>query len=207
MPPSELDNHIAAKFAARRVRFYHAENLRNFATYCTWRAVLSRSELKQKDPVYYTRFYSDASDEDLGALTRVFGNIYDFGSIFARAGNTIPNVYGPITLVFKPTVFAQMTDISITPKSIVNLGAAWTAARVTDPAVVDEIVAGDAYGRPVAPEWQMSELSCENSSLSFDHLEKILVEPIVVVGRALIDYVKATTLGLNVPVAERPYAR
>ncbi len=207
MTQTNLDQHIASTFAKANVRFYHAENLRNLSTYCQARALLCRSELMKRDAVYYTQFYSDEADQALGVLTRVFGNIYDFGSIFARAAKTTPNVYGPITLVFRPTVFAEMLDIAITPQSIATHLADWTNVRVTEASVINEIASGDGYGSPVAGEWQMCELSCENAAISFTSLEKVLVEPIEVAGRRLIDYVRATAANLGVPIHERVYRR
>lgn len=204
---SALDKYISKKFARAKVRFYHAENLRNFSTYVSAKALLSRSELMKRDPEKYTRFYSDEADEKLGALTRVFGNIYDFGSIFARGRDTVPNVYGPIVLVFKPEVFAEMSDIAITPKSIATHLDKWTSVRVTERSVIDEIVVGDDYGRPVADAWQGSELSCEGPTLSFASLEKVLVEPISIDGVALIDYVREVAASLKVPMKVRPYSR
>ena len=47
--------------------------------------------------------------------------MYDFGSVFSRVQNTVPNVYGPILLVFRSEVFMSMSDICITKVSIVKL--------------------------------------------------------------------------------------
>jgi hypothetical protein len=69
-----LDEYVATRFAEHDVHFYHAENLRNFRTYCRARAVLCREELMACDLAGYTRFMSDPQDLKLGALTRVFGN-------------------------------------------------------------------------------------------------------------------------------------
>lgn len=205
MTASDLDQYIAAAFMGAGVRFYHAENLRNFSTYCSAGAILSRAELIRLDPLKYTRFYSDHEDERLGALSHVFGNIYDFGSVFARGRYTIPNIYGPVTLVFKSAVFADMTDITITPHSIVTHLDAWQSERVIDTSAVDEIVSGDSYGHPVAGKWQLCELSCAGPSLSFATLEKILVEPIAIGEKRLIDYVRSVGGRLGVPIAERHY--
>ncbi|MBL8622270.1 MAG: hypothetical protein JNK64_13235 [Myxococcales bacterium] len=205
MSQTKLDSYIAQKLGREGVRFYHAENLRNFSTYCTAGALLSRAELMRRDPVGFTRFRSDEEDERLGALSRVFGNIYDFGSIFAKAKNTIPNIYGPITLVFRPSVFGGMTDIAITPHSIVTHRDQWQSERVADAATVDSIVGGDGFGGAVARQWQMCELSCAEPALSFGALERILVEPIKIGDKQLVDYVRSVAAGLGVPIAVRVY--
>jgi hypothetical protein len=161
----------------------------------------------EQDSHGYTRFYSDEEDHRLGALGRVFGNIYDFGAIFARGRGAIPNIYGPIALVFKPAVFSKMSDIAITPKSIATHLDRWQQERVRDVAVVDEIVSGDSFKNPVASQWQGCELSCAEHSLSFDALECILVEPITVCGVKLVDHVRRAAKRFGVSIAERAYTR
>jgi hypothetical protein len=86
MPPSALDLYIANKFSAVGIRFHHAENLHNFYIYCEQRALIARTELRRLS-AGYTRFYSDNSDEGRGALSRVFGNLRDFGAIMASGRN------------------------------------------------------------------------------------------------------------------------
>lgn len=140
-------------------------------------------------------------------LDRVFGNIYDFGQIFARAKNSVPNVYGPITMQFGSRVFSQMTDIQITPMTIGKYGESWRSAAVSTTRQLDELLAGDGYGSAVAPGWQACELSCSNTALPLDHLEGIIVEPIQVEGvplhRLVAELVAAA--GLNTPVVSRAY--
>jgi hypothetical protein len=202
-----LDEYISRQFAQRGVRFYHAENLRNFLTYCDARALLCREELMQRDPDYYTRFYSDDGDRALGALGRIFGNLYDFGAVFSRAPRTIPNIYGPITLAFRPAAFAAMSDIRITPASIATHSVTWTLVTLSAPAQIDELLAGDDYGSPIAPAWHFCELSAGCRTLSFEHLERVLVEPVTVGGRRLVDLVRAevSVRSIDVDVQERGF--
>lgn len=188
---ASLDSYIAQRFAARQVRFFHAENLRNFRTYCEARAVLCREDLMARDPDFFTRFRSDADDRRLDVLNRVFGNVYDFGAIFARAPQAVPNIYGPILLVFAPTVFSVMTDIRITPQSIATHLESWLQASITSTEQVDDLVGGDDFGSPISSSWYYCELSCANRSLPFPFLEEIIVEPISVGGLRLVDLVRA----------------
>ena len=205
--PAGLDQYIAQRFAARQVRFYHAENLRNFRTYCEARAVLCREELMVQDPAHFTQFRSDDDDARLGVLGRVFGNIYDFGAIFSRAPQSIPNIYGPILLIFAPSVFSMMADIRITPQSIATHLGSWAQASIRTNAQVDTLVEGDNFGSPINTNWHFCELSCDNRRLPFDHLEEIVVEPITVCGSRLVEVVRAEALsrGIRTLIRERPF--
>ena len=80
--PAELDRYIRQRFRSVGLRLFHAENLHDFAVYCRERALLARTELRRLS-AGFTTFYSDQSDEERGALSRVFGNLRDFGVIMA----------------------------------------------------------------------------------------------------------------------------
>jgi hypothetical protein len=203
-----LDAYISRRFQARGVRFYHAENLANFRTYAAESAVLCRKRLMRQDPEGFTAFYSDEEDESLGVLGRVFGNLYDFGEVFGRGRGAIPNVYGPIMLVFRPEVFSQMRDIRITQRSIASLHARWTDAALSTEAEIELLLQGDKYGRPIHPDWHFCELSCSTPKLPFSFLEAVRVEPIRVHGQRLREVVQAEldAHGIDVPVEERTYS-
>lgn len=203
-----LDAYIARKFQARGVRFFHAENWRNFQSYCAAGAVLCRGELMRRDGEGFTAFYSDDEDRARGALGRVFGNLNDLGSVYARFRRTIPNVYGPIMLVFQPWVFARMQGIRITQRSIVSLHGGWESAALRTAHQIDELVPEYGAGNLDGRDWFACEISCENQTLPFDALERVCVEPIVVQGQWLRDRVEAElrSHGIFVPVEERSYA-
>jgi hypothetical protein len=202
-----LDAYISRRFQECGVRFYHAENLANFRTYVAEGAVLCRKRLMRRNPNGYTAFYSDVEDEALGVLGRVFGNLYDFGEIFGRGRGAIPNVYGPIMLIFRPKVFSVMRDIRITPRSIATLHAQWASAALSTKTQIETLLQGDDYGNPIHPAWQFCELSCATSELSVSMLERVLVEPIEVYGQRLTEVVQAEldAHGLTVAVEERSY--
>lgn len=200
-----LDAYIARRFQESGVRFFHAENLRNFRTYCAARAVLCREELMCRDPSGFTAFYSDAEDEELGVLGRVFGNLYDFGKVFERGKKTTPNVYGPIMLVFQPSTFSQVNDIRITQRSIASLHEKWVSSAVGTRQELESLLLGDDFGSPIAAEWQWSEVSFQERTLPFELLECVWVEPITVFGTRLRDIVEAELRACDsqVPVLER----
>lgn len=204
-----LDAYTARRFLERGVRFYHAENLQNFRTYCSAGGLLCRQALMREDPVGFTRFYSDALDAQLGVLGRVFGNLIDFGALFSRSANTVPNVYGPITLVFRPEVFSLMRDLRITPQSIATHKERWAGAALSAEAQVDELLQGNGYGDPITRSLQFCEFSCGNPALPLTALERVRVEPITLLGQRLSDVVRADlqARGLSVPVEVRRYDR
>lgn len=198
---------IAAKFAEHKVYFYHAENLRHFRAYCRDKALICRNELIDDDPDFHTSFYSDSTDRRLGALGRVFGNMYDVGSVFSRAQNTVPNVYRPIMLVFRPEVFASMSDICITKQSIATLCDKWRSLAINSEAELVAMLGGDGYGSPISQDYHYSELSCANSKNSLDLLERIIVEPIAIHGLQLLSLVRdaCKSAEITCPIIERRY--
>lgn len=198
-----LDAYIAQRFQGVGVRFFHAENVRDFRNYCAAGAVLCREELMRRDPAGYTVFYSDEEDARQGVLRRVFGNLYDFGQVFARGTNAVPNVYGPITLVFKPSTYSRVHDIRITPQSIASLHAQWASSVVSTSRQVDNLLTGDGYGNPLSREGQWSEVSFRESALSFESLEYVLVEPLWVSGQRLSAVVEAELRARDCPAPVR----
>lgn len=172
------------------VHFFHAMDIRGVAQYCANGGILCRSRLREVDPEL-TQFWSDAEDEPRGVLTRVFGNLYDFGAIFARAGSSAtPNIYGPVTFDFGSRVMDEMNDIVLTKESIVRLSDPWRLHAISDQAEVAEMLSGDDFRDPLAPAYQYTELSCSNEVISFNALERIIVDPIVVNGVDLVEFTR-----------------
>ena len=157
-------------------RLYHAIHLRDFRTYCSQRAILSRAELRTNDPENYTRFYTDEVDEQRGILGRTFGNIEDFGRLFWQHGNNIPNAYGPISLVFSSIVWEELSDIAVTPRGANERDFDLNKERLSEPALQECF-------RKVDGKWcQVTfglEVSAADSKVPFEAgLAFILVEPI-----------------------------
>lgn len=185
--------------ANSRAHFYHATCLRGLAAYCKSGAILSRKCWIEADPGY-TVFWSDKSDEQIGVLTRVFGNVYDFGAIFARANfNSSPNVYGPITLEFSQGVFCAMADIVLTKESVGTMSQPqkWKENALTVEQV-QEMLKGDDFGHPIAKEYHYTELSCGNSVLGLSDLAKVTVEPIQIGPWDLVSKVRELAKAANI---------
>lgn len=175
---------IGKRLESSQARFYHATCLRGFSAYCQAGGILSRREWKDRCPDY-TKFWSDDVDEERGVLERVFGNVYDFDSIFARARfNSSPNVYGPITIVFAPSVFAELNDITLTKESIVKYDGNWRD-HVLSESDVENMLEGDSYGHPIHKDFHYTEVSSGNTLIPFTQIQKIVVQPITFNGRQL----------------------
>jgi hypothetical protein len=148
-------------------------------------------------------------DKKRGLLERVFGNLYDFGAIFARAGNSVPNIYGPILFQFSCHVFQEMTDIVVTPKTVANLGSDWRSKGIIEDTDVRRLLSGTAEDNYIKRGMEYSEVSCSNNVISFGALEKIIVDPLDVEGGSLYDCVHGIVANssINVPVEKRHYSR
>lgn len=199
---------VQGLLANSRAHFYHATCLRGLAAYCRSRAILSRKRWMEADPEY-TAFWSDESDEQIGVLSRVFGNVYDFGAIFARAScNSSPNVYGPITLEFSQGVFREMIDIVLTKESVGKMTrpCSWREDALSIEQV-QEMLRGDSFNHPIAEKYHYTEISCENETIGFSNLEKVIVEPICIGSTDLVLEVSRLfqSVGVNVRVEARAY--
>lgn len=201
------DRELAAVLIAKNVHFFHAMNLRDFSAYCRSRSLLSRTEMIESDPDY-TEFWSDEIDSQRGVLSRVFGNVYDFAAIFARARDaSSPNIYGPVTLVFSPEVYEEMVDIVLTQRSIVELEDPWRASALND-VQIDEMLEGSVYGDAIAAPYSFTEVSCANPWLEWRHLKEVVVEPLVVGEVDLVGWVQQEVVRhqISVPVRARRYS-
>ena len=102
-----------AELSRRRVKLYHACQLRDLKSYLQVGGVPSRNLLVSRN-LPYTPFDTDKGDQQKGTWKLVFFNLSDFGYWFSRGKNNIPNPYGPILLCFDPKVIEYANDISIT---------------------------------------------------------------------------------------------
>ena len=104
---------VIEELLRRKVKLYHACQLADFKSYLQVGGIPSRNLLAGKE-LPYTAFDTDGRDVDNGVWRMVFFNLSDFGSGFAKGGNNLPNIYGPILLCFDPKVLEHANDISIT---------------------------------------------------------------------------------------------
>lgn len=195
---SEIDN-LVILFQKRGVKFYHACQYKDFKTYLQLGGVPSRN-LMESSKLPYTIFDTDTVDKNNAVWEKVFGNIADFGIPFAfgkRNDNTAPtpNPYGPILLVFMPQVFYEASDIGICLRSaggrdfnrISESISICDIDRIFQYKIEDApnnyakyyIKFSDALKQEFNdPQAISPEVSCSvpNEKLSFNHLEKIIVD-------------------------------
>ncbi len=218
-------------FNKRGVKIYHACQYRDFKTYLELSGVPSRN-LMESSGSPYTPFGTDDVDKTNEVWTKVFGNLSDFGYRFAqgrRNENTAPtpNPYGPILLVLNPEVLSEAEDVAICLKSAggmdfnresESLGSAGEVDRIFEHGIenapsnfaktyvkFDKALRSE-FGNEQA---KTPEVSCtvENERLSFNHLEKIEVDPYVINQQNLFDKVRTLKqrYGVNGAVWRRHY--
>jgi hypothetical protein len=112
--------------------------------------------------------------------------------------------------VFSSGSFATMSDLVITKNSIVTLGDTWRSQAANSQAMINTIASGRPSDDNVTREWTYAEASASESRLSFDLLEQVIVEPIVVSEQPLIRLVQTALYVAGygrVPVVERNFVR
>lgn len=118
--PSQ-SNQVIEKLNSRKIKIYHACQLKDFKTYLKLGGVPSRRLMKDSE-LPFTPFDTDLVDSQNDVWDKVFGNFSDFGYgfyhyMFGETTAPTPNPYGPILLVFSPDVIRVCEDISITLRS------------------------------------------------------------------------------------------
>ena len=81
----------------RNVSLYHACQLIDFESYLALGGTPSRALLENKE-LPFTPFDTDTIDKTNGVWDKVFGNLKEFGEIFADGMPWPPTVYGPVQL-------------------------------------------------------------------------------------------------------------
>ncbi len=107
---------LIAELSSRDAPLLHACQFQDLCGYIKLGGVPSRAHL-QRDGIVFTPFATDEIDHTNQVWDKVFFNLSDFSYWFAQGKNSLPNPYGPITLVFNPSVLTQATDVSITLRS------------------------------------------------------------------------------------------
>ena len=109
-------NELVNLLEERKAYLYHACQLMDFCSYLEVGGIPSRAHLESEGQ-YFTPFETDQSDRNRGVWDKVFANLWDFGSTFAKGGNAVPNTYGPILFQIKPKALSQGTDVAICLRS------------------------------------------------------------------------------------------
>ena len=93
----------------REVSIYHACQLTDFESYLALGGIPSRALLENRK-LPFTPFETDTIDKENGVWDKVFGNLTEFGEIFADGKFWPPTVYGPIQFQLNPTVLLEASD-------------------------------------------------------------------------------------------------
>ena len=189
----------------RNVSLYHACQLIDFESYLALGGVPSRALLENKK-LPFTPFETDAIDKTNGVWDKVFGNLKEFGEIFASGMSWPPTVYGPIQLQLNPSILFEASDVAVCLRSAGGAGF----NRESEALTIEEIdrvfyhprnspfpnsivvksqrLLGEEFGkiRPQSPE-----ISCSVSDqvLSAKHIKVVLVDPYILNGQRLLDRV------------------
>ena len=189
----------------RGVSLYHACQLIDFESYIALGGIPSRALLENKE-LPFTPFETDTIDKTNGVWDKVFGNLTEFGEIFADGKPWPPTVYGPIQLQLNPSVLLEASDIAVCLRSAGAEGFNREAEGLT----IDEIDRVFYHPRNVsfprsirvksqrllAEEFkktkpQSPEISCSvpNQVLSAKYIIVAWVDPYVLNGQRLLDRV------------------
>ena len=198
---------------SRGMFLYHACQLKDFASYLRLGGIPSRL-LLERQRVPFTPFETDKQDRRNFVWDKVFVNLDDFGCWFAEGRLAIPNPYGPVQLRIRSEVVFEANDVSVSLRSAGGRGF----GREVESLSIEEIA--ELYTRTRAYEWwpgaeriEMSavrhllerrygkdvkfsnpEMSCDMPSdlIPIEHIDGLVVDPIRVGGRNLIDLVRST---------------
>jgi hypothetical protein len=178
-----IEDFIEAVDPFAKARIHHAAQLRDLKTYVLLGHVASRSELFKQGKGGYTPFPSDSFDVLEGCDDDFFGNLPDQSS-YGKNGNSIPNIYGPITLVFRPSSLRDSGANNVT----VRRGAIWSKNADSRVALTPDDVTR-LYLNPFGTAGA-GELQIHRGSLQLIDLESVIVNPITLHGHDLINGVR-----------------
>ncbi len=201
---------LVTLFEERHVSLYHACQLTDFESYLALGGIPSRALLENKQ-VEFTPFQTDGTDRENSVWDKVFINLTDFGSFFARGARNIPNPYGPILFKMHPSALLEASDIAV---CLWSAGAKGFNREREALKTLEEInrlfVYPRDYGAPesiyikyrnqLAQEFgkqkaQDPEISCTvpNGVLSTQHVSFVGIDPYFINNQKLMDRVKAIT--------------
>ena len=192
-------------FLERNVSLYHACQLTDFESYLALGGIPSRALLKNKQ-LPFTPIETDAIDKINGVWDKIFGNLKEFGEIFASGRPWPPTVYGPIQLQLNPSALLEASDVAVCLRS----AGAEGFSRELEGLTIEEIDRVFYHPRhtpfpnsiqvksqsSLAKEFrrtrpQSPEISCSvsNQVLSAKYIIVAWVDPYVLNGQRLLDRV------------------
>ncbi|HLG65203.1 MAG TPA: hypothetical protein VKY19_24930 [Ktedonosporobacter sp.] len=194
-------------FATRDVKLFHACQFLDFLSYLKLGGIPSHDCL-EKANLPFTPLETDENDKANGVWDKVFVNLSDFGTTFANGGNGVPNPYGPILIQVRPAVLLEATDIAISLRSAgaQNFDREKEALKTledvnklfTHPANIGSPESQYVkYRKALREDFQYAdaadpEISCSVSKdfLPFHHGTVVIVDPYIIQGRPLYDWVR-----------------
>ena len=189
----------------RQTLINHACQLIDFESYLALGGIPSRA-LLEDSKLPFTPFETDAIDKENRVWDKVFGNLAEFGEIFASGKPWPPTVYGPIQFQLNPEVLLEASDVAVCLRSAGAEGFNRNSESLTIDAidklfyyhhsapfpksthVKSQRLLAKEFGitRPQSPE-----ISCSvpDQVLSAEHIIVALVDPYVLNGQRLYDLV------------------
>ncbi len=206
-------------FVSRGARLFHACQFRDFCSYIDAGGIPSRSLLEQQG-LPFTSFDTDTRDHENEVWDKVFLNLHDFGSTFARGGAAVPNTFGPILFVLHSNTFSCATDVAICMRS----AGAYGFNREVESIAIGQVE--DIFAHPmdvvspqksyvkfaralrdVFPDAHNPEVSCtvNGNFIPLCFVKYIMVDPYVVAGSNLSVHVRnlLSSRNLDIRVIER----
>lgn len=213
-------------FEERQVFLYHACQLIDFESYISLGGIPSRALLKSRQ-VEFTPFQTDDTDRENNMWDKVFVNLSDFGSSFAKGSESVPNPYGPILFKLCPTALLEASDVAVCLWSAGAKGFNRERESLNTLEDIDRLFLHPSnsgnpksthikYRARLAEEFgrqktktQDPEISCivPNGVLSTQHVSFIRVDPYIVNNQKLLDWVNIIKQRYSVqfPVYERSH--
>ncbi len=212
-------------FNQRGVFLYHACQLADLQSYLSLGGIPSRACL-ENSLKNFTKFDTDDTDKANEVWGKVFVNLSDFGTTFAKSpqgDSTVPNPYGPILLKIRPEALLESLDVAIClrsagAKNFNREADSLTEIKDVERLFVNRFEVGSHKNSLIKfrqklkqefPEFPWAadpEISCTfpNSRLPFSYVDSILVDPYIIKGNPLTLWMRSKlNLPNNVKVRER----
>lgn len=206
----------------RRTHLYHACQYSDFLSYVAVGGIPSRARLQESERDY-TAFETDRIDQENAVWDKVFLNLSDFGTTFARSKGAIPNPYGPVLLRIQPEALKEAVDIAVCLRSAGAQGFRREQESLRTPEEIDRLFSRTADDKYPASTWikfatelqkefrspgaRDPEISCtyEDGVLPIKYVDRAIVDPYVINDTPLWQYVRHVVVDqrLGVSVYER----
>jgi hypothetical protein len=183
----------------RGAHLYHACQYSDFLSYVGVGGIPSRSRL-QESGSDFTPFETDRIDQENAVWDKVFLNLSDFGTTFARGKGAVPNPYGPVLLRVQPEAFQEAIDVAVCLRSAGAQGFRREQESLRTPEEIDRLFsrpADDEYPASTwikfatelqkefnAPNARDPEISCtyKDGVLPIKYVDRVVVDPYVING-------------------------